>query len=973
MPYIKKLVMHGFKSFAKPTEIIFEQGLNVIVGPNGSGKSNISEAICFVLGRLSAKSMRAAKSANLIYNGGKEYKPASNAEVSLVFDNSDGAFAISQREVELKRILKKDGTSVYKINGETKTRQEILEMLAQASIDPEGFNIILQSEIDNFVKMHPEERREIIEEIAGISIYESRKEKSLNELEKTEFKTREIKTVLDARTGYLKNLENEREQALKADSLQKEIIKEKASVLAKKIEDKKKNESKLNSEITEKKNILEKTREKIESYKLEVSEINQKIRDIEDKIEKQTGVEQEILRQEVVNLNTELTTLKLKRDNLNDQINSISQREENLIETISRAKKEIEDLEKSYHEKISSSEKERYKKVTEEIQSIKKKNMDYESKKDNYHIIKTEIAKKETKLIETEKNYSRIKEELYSLAKLIVNLKEEIKKIETRGITDEIKSHRINHEQIIEKRKTDRNMIEKEIISLITRKDIHKQNIDEILQLNKCPTCNQIVTKEHKDLLKRELKEILETIEKDIHIKTKDKDSLEKEIQKTAENILELLQKEKELDVVKRLKNDLENNENKFNNLKSSESNLTNDIDVIKTEIENLMKNIPNVENIDFIILENNEKIEKLKEELLKLNSTNFERTDIEKDKNAEISMKKREIERIENVIKSSKREKLEIESKHQEIIKELEGKQKDFERKQKKQEEIDKKFKSQLEEKSKLQEKIYDNEEKTKEIQSKQILIESEINDLKIEKARIDAELSTLSLEFKQYAGVELIKQSIDELERKISKHEDELKNIGSVNMRALEVYDKIKTEYDEIAQSLKKLDEEKQEILKLIEEIDRKKKRAFMQTFDAINEAFSRNFIMLSNKGEAFLDLENKQNTFEGGLNIIIRLAKGKYMDAESLSGGEKTIVALALIFAIQKYKPYSFYIFDEIDAPLDKRNSERLAELMEQNIKSSQYIIISHNDDIISHAQTLYGTSMQEGISKLVSMKL
>src|SRR3989339_2053216 len=116
MPFIKKLEMHGFKSFAKHTEILFEKGLNVVVGPNGSGKSNVTESICFVLGRLSAKSMRAAKSANLIYNGGKEHKPAHEAKVGIVFDNSDGAFSLGTKEVEITRFLKKDGTSVYKIN-----------------------------------------------------------------------------------------------------------------------------------------------------------------------------------------------------------------------------------------------------------------------------------------------------------------------------------------------------------------------------------------------------------------------------------------------------------------------------------------------------------------------------------------------------------------------------------------------------------------------------------------------------------------------------------------------------------------------------------------------------------------------------------------------------------------------------------------------------------------------------------------
>ncbi|MEK6829694.1 MAG: AAA family ATPase, partial [Nanoarchaeota archaeon] len=203
MVYIKKLVMHGFKSFPRKTEIPFTEGINVIVGPNGSGKSNVSDALCFVLGRLSSKSMRAAKAGNLIFFGTKEASPAKEAMVEVVFDNSDKGFSESSNEVSIKRIVRKNGQSIYKLNNEVKTRQEILFLLAQAGIDPNGFNIILQGEIQNFVRMHNEDRRKIIEEVSGISVYESRKAKSLHELEKTEEKLKEVLAILRERTSYL--------------------------------------------------------------------------------------------------------------------------------------------------------------------------------------------------------------------------------------------------------------------------------------------------------------------------------------------------------------------------------------------------------------------------------------------------------------------------------------------------------------------------------------------------------------------------------------------------------------------------------------------------------------------------------------------------------------------------------------------------------------------------------------------------
>ena len=159
----------------------------------------------------------------------------------------------------------------------------------------------------------------------------------------------------------------------------------------------------------------------------------------------------------------------------------------------------------------------------------------------------------------------------------------------------------------------------------------------------------------------------------------------------------------------------------------------------------------------------------------------------------------------------------------------------------------------------------------------------------------------------------------------------------------------------------------------MKVIQEIDTKKKKTFMRTFDSINELFTKNFSELSTKGKAFLEIENKDDIFSGGVTIAIKVAKGKYFDVTSLSGGEQTLVALSLIFSIQEFKPYCFYIFDEIDAALDKRNSELLATLFRKYMKRGQYIVISHNDSIISGANIIYGVSMNQGVSKVITLKL
>jgi len=249
MVYIKKLVIYGFKSFPRKTEIPLSPGINVIVGANGSGKSNISDALCFVLGRLNIKSMRAAKAGNLIFLGSKAASPSKEASVEIILDNSDHVFSLDKEEISIERIVRRNGQSIYRINKETKSRQEVLTVLAEAGIDPNGFNIVLQGEIQNFVRMQTEERRQVIEEVAGISIYEMRKEKSLQELNKTDEKLKEINSVLRERSIYLNNLEKERQQALKFKKLEEESKNLKASILTFDLNEKKKELQEIRKDI----------------------------------------------------------------------------------------------------------------------------------------------------------------------------------------------------------------------------------------------------------------------------------------------------------------------------------------------------------------------------------------------------------------------------------------------------------------------------------------------------------------------------------------------------------------------------------------------------------------------------------------------------------------------------------------------------------------------------------------------------
>jgi len=285
-------------------------------------------------------------------------------------------------------------------------------------------------------------------------------------------------------------------------------------------------------------------------------------------------------------------------------------------------------------------------------------------------------------------------------------------------------------------------------------------------------------------------------------------------------------------------------------------------------------------------------------------------------------------------------------------------------------------KFKSLFSKQNKINGEIQKNDMAIDKITEESRQVEIKVNFNSLKNAEISASSAALNQEFAQYEGVKLdMEKTEEQLKSEISKFEKMREDIGSVNMRALEVYDEAERQYNEFLEKKDKLGKEKDDVLVMMKEIEGKKKELFMKTFEVVNGNFQNFFGMLTTKGaEANLVLENEENPFEAGVRINVKITGSKFLDIRGLSGGEKTLTALAFIFAIQEHEPASFYVLDEVDAALDKHNSEKLAKLIRKYAEKAQYIMISHNDNVISEADVLYGISMNnDGVSQVVSLKI
>ena len=332
------------------------------------------------------------------------------------------------------------------------------------------------------------------------------------------------------------------------------------------------------------------------------------------------------------------------------------------------------------------------------------------------------------------------------------------------------------------------------------------------------------------------------------------------------------------------------------------------------------------------------------------------------------------EQERIEKIMKQQEKEAEQFKNEQYEIEILLRERQQELREKTKQEEESYKENRHLIDKRNKRE----------KEIQEKEVLIikedeharslEQRKNTHAIDKAKVVAEHEALEKEMENYPEA-TIKRNIspDDLKTNIKEYEHIINKMGNVNLRALEVYDEIQEEHGKLIDKVAKLRQEKDEVLQMVEEIEKKKTKIFMKTYNVIAENFKRIFGTLTTKGDAYIELEDKENPFNGGIEIQVKLKGHKFMDLKSLSGGEKTMAALSMIFAIQEYAPSPFYLLDEVDAALDKNNSTTLTSLIQRYAKEAQYIVISHNDSVITEADNIYGVSMQEGITKVVSLKV
>lgn len=462
MVFIKKITIDNFKSFPKKTTIPLSKGFTAITGPNGSGKSNIIDALCFVLGKSSARSMRAYRLSELIYHGNGN----TSAYVSIHLDNSEKSIPIDSNEVVISRKVDPDGKTTYYLNQKRVTRSEVIDFLSSALLHPDGHNIILQGDVNRVIEMSPVERRKIIDEVAGIAEYDEKKEKAIKELEKVEENLKQVEIVLKEVQNLLEKLKEEREEALRYKGLLKDLERKTASLYYSRLCNENESLSRIKNKITrlnERKNSISDEIKKINSYEEEklkdLEEIRNKIAEIteKDRIDLFKNIEDikgkishiSILidqkNREIVSKENEISHLDSR---INECLNSIKntetlienyrEKEKDLNEKISEKEFQI----KSINEKISEKEA-RDLEIKREIFSI---NKELEQKIERRYIIEKDLDRLKSALERNENELESYLKQRESEEKTFRELEDKILKIKSRTEKEKEEFKRIAHE-----------------------------------------------------------------------------------------------------------------------------------------------------------------------------------------------------------------------------------------------------------------------------------------------------------------------------------------------------------------------------------------------------------------------------------------------------------------------------------------------------------------------------------------------
>ena len=923
--FLKSLDIFGFKSFADRTHIDFSDGITALLGPNGCGKSNIVDAIKWVLAENKAKNLRATSKEDVIFNGTERRSPLNVAEVTLTMSNETGLLPLEESEIAIKRRLYRNGDNEYFINNKPASGRDILRLFMDTGVGKSAYSVMEQGKIDQILSSKPEDRRYLFEEAAGISKSKVECQEAERQLEIVRNNMKQIEaSIVEIKKSY-DTLKVQAEKTSKYRNLKEEIFNYDLDITLIKLKNFIQERARHEKELREVELKRNEVRSQIDEINNSITENTDKVKEMQEMLySKQTeafGLQKEKngKLELIKKFNEDASKIKLKITQLEATLKSVQDRIDDLNQEIDENKASLHDKQKQLSD------------ISTNIENFK----------ENIELSSNQIT-------ENSKNIQNIKQKIQNLTEKDHTLQQNLTQITEDIVT--LLDSKMNEQGFSENAlKTARENLEMTVSKLKIFTEGRKNIFSDFIN----------ASSSNLEQWQKKLKEAVDAFSEANALTVSLEKSLNDFINSSPSFISDFLSPEGIMTKKRKIDSEIQDNKNEISSNSSKIEELNSENSILSTKIEEFKDTL----------------------DKLKLNKVRMQEQISSSEK--QVLILQRNLSTEQNSLRGTEDQLYEENKAHEDLQEQIIDLQSELA-------EIEHKGQKLVEEMNSLDEKIQESNSRVSgkkdtliRKQNEQKKYQEQFEKLSLSLAASETEIKNIKQNFQEQNSRDLmefeehmykITTPIADLREKLAAAKTEFKNLGQVNLMAVEEfaeqkerYEKQKANYDDTQKSLENL-------IRVSEEIKAKSSEMFIETYNKIKKNFHNMFRRLFNGGRAELKLQDPQNVLTSGIDILAQPPGKKLESIGLLSGGEKTMTAVALLFATYQVRPSPFCLLDEIDAALDDKNVSSFVTALESFSKVSQYIVITHNKKTVLGAKTMLGITMEEsGVSKIVQFRL
>ena len=918
--FLKSIEIFGFKSFADRSVIEFSDGISALLGPNGCGKSNVVDAIRWVLGEQASRSLRAERMEDVIFNGTEERKPLNVAEVTLTLSNETGILPLDAAEIAVKRRLFRSGESEYSLNGGPVKLRELRELFYDTGVGKTAYSIMEQGKIDQVLSNKPEERRLIFEEVAGITRYRIRGKEAERKLERTEENMRQVQSILTEVGRSYENLRKQSEKTLAYRSLRAEAFQVELDMTLLKLRGLVDERDKRTAQMQERAAARDGIREAIDR-------INESL---ETSLDEVNTMESSLIEQQ-----KRLYGVELEKNNRENQIRIHNERVSELQEKIvgdEARQRVIQSKIESLREEIAS--------LAAAIADHRTRIADVDRNIGDFtgHVEVASagieengrtIAGLERRIEESEAGLIELEQSLRQLTDVIVQQLDE--GLAASGYSQ---THRKQLEVALRSAVAETTTVVRARVASV--RDAVAAGADSAL--------TQAV-----DRLTAESAGMLDSLGQTV-------ESYIGSIPAFLDDFLApqgIITRKREVDAaMEQARESVRADRTEIARLGSQNATLSERIQEYRSTLEELRLN------------------------RVRMSTQSVAMEETVRQREGACAEQERALEQHRLDLEQSRSRLGETRRRIESLAKELGGLESQEKTLQKDQKKLEQNITARNKE---LMEKERGLKQRMEDLGRTQNSLER----LQMSVAETNAEIRNLYENFRERFSQELSEHeprmleltgAAADLRQALTRLREQERSLGAVNLAAPEEFEEVRQRYEFLNEQVADLRKAREDLEHVTREIERESAELFTETYEQVKRNFHIMYRRLFGGGRGELKLLDPGNVLESGIDIFAQPPGKKLENIALLSGGERSLTAVALLFATYMVRSSPFCLLDEIDAALDESSVSRFTNMLAEFGTSSQFIIITHNKKTVTAATTLLGVTMEEsGVSKVVAIRI